>query len=582
MVALLLAAPVAAQVQKPCFVHVVDGDGHALAGAEVTLLWQPYQGMPGVEHVVRLTTDERGRCQPRLAVGQLYTAWAIGPAREHGSRWVSEPTGRAAAGGVLELRADHAWRARRVVVSQSGEGSADDGGEFVHLAFPLAGLAEELKVVEGAVELPPAPWSRSWVARRAANGTMLQACAVEPWVQEPQGSFRAPGTVTLQVVDAGGEAIEQVSVSSQLRLAAQPADCVLGSRGHAWFRELVVGGGAELLVPDFHTGEPLSPWLVVTAPGHRERWVSVPRSGGSAAEPLRVELAAPRELQVRVVGLHDGEQVAAQLVLAVNASSPGANYTITNALPFSAHDGVLTLPLPANVLHWQLFARLLPSEGAGRVRTLVLPEVRGEPQDADVDVAELRAVALTVRGADGSLAAAAEVAVFEVEQRASLGYGDERVYAVTDVAGRADLLLGKGMYGIYATDGRAHVLHFVDPEELGGDVELQLETIPTVRCRVVDEQGQPVAGARFEPHQSRMSGFSGALRGAKGWAKEGIAADVAYPLVLSGRSGADGSLVVPLQDWRPWHAGFRVRAGERVSEPLQFPLDSDHGDVVVR
>jgi hypothetical protein len=49
--------------------------------------------------------DERGRFKTDLVVGHAYTAWAIGPARENGSRLVSEVTDRAAAGRVVELAA---------------------------------------------------------------------------------------------------------------------------------------------------------------------------------------------------------------------------------------------------------------------------------------------------------------------------------------------------------------------------------------------------------------------------------------------------------------------------------------------
>src|SRR5262245_12528413 len=113
----LWTVPLCAQARHPCLGTVVDEADQALAGAAVTCVWSPGQGAPGVADVVQTTSDERGRFKADLVVGHAYTAWAIGPPREDGSRLVSEVTDRAAAGRVVELEAWHPWRPRKVKVS---------------------------------------------------------------------------------------------------------------------------------------------------------------------------------------------------------------------------------------------------------------------------------------------------------------------------------------------------------------------------------------------------------------------------------------------------------------------------------
>src|SRR5678810_320421 len=105
-----------AQLRKPCFVTVVDGDGKPVADAEVLMQWVPDRGSPGQVDVVSATSDARGRCRPALVAGRLYAASAFGLGRADGSHLVSEPTDRGACGAVLELAAVHVARSRSLRV----------------------------------------------------------------------------------------------------------------------------------------------------------------------------------------------------------------------------------------------------------------------------------------------------------------------------------------------------------------------------------------------------------------------------------------------------------------------------------
>ena len=578
---LALATTLPAQARKPCFITVVDDDDEPLAGAAVTLAFSPGWGAPGVDDVVRVTTDSRGRCQPDLVVGRLYTVWGISKAQPDGSRLVTEPTDRGSCGAVVRLTACHRQVNRQVTISGLDDGAAGPDTRLVHLPLPIASLAEELVSAAGHTEVPPSPWATTWIGLRDRNGALLQIRAIEPWDQTPKIEFLTPRAMTLQVVDAQGAPIENVSVSMPLS-ARRQADSVLGARYRNCLRTVTVGPGGDLRVPDHEAPGFLPRWMSVSAPGFEPKIVAVaPDRGGESQSPTKVVLAPARDVTIRLLGLADDGPVAAQLLVRVEASSPDQNMTVGESLPMSFADGALHAAVWASVRSCQLVAQLPPRTGSGLPRHLSLPERNSVPAADAVRIDDLRAFTIEVNEVGGGRCGAAEIAVVQVTEGFNIS-DSLAIQAVADVAGRCELLLGDGAWGIYATDGRSHVLEFIEPDQLGRTMVLQLEAIPTATFRILDASGAPVPNARFEPHQSQRSGFSGVLRGPKGWTKEALAARVAYPLVLGPRSDRAGMLVVPVQDWRPWEAGFRVRAGARVSDPIQFPVGASAVDVVVK
>ncbi|HEX5051315.1 MAG TPA: hypothetical protein VFZ65_06055 [Planctomycetota bacterium] len=573
----LLAGVAGAQVQRPCFVTAVDAVGQPLAGADVCLGWGPVNGAPGSEHVVRARTDQRGRCQPLLVPGRRYSAWCIGAAAEDGSRAVSERCERAACGALLELRCEHRQVPRTVAVD--GVAAAAEGAavELVMLPAMLPSLAERLEVLDGRVALPPAPWSRTWIGLRSAAGVLLQIQPVEPWDDAARVTFEAPDRLALEIVTADGAPAAGITVSQPLRGGWAQTDSVLSGRS-AWLFPVPFAADGAMVAAVARPRDGSVTWAVVGATGCAPAYVQVGSPTGDQASTVRVELAAPTRWHAELRGVRADEHVDAQLQVTVRAT--GSLSVLTELAPVWS-EGRLEIELPGSVSRSQLIAQLTPTGGSAPPRVLALPPQSGA-EPLHVDLAELRSFTVRVTGVAGQDACGAELGLMFVPPDGPSMFHACCLHTVADLSGRGELVLGDGRWAVYATDGAAHTLVFVAPEQASGELLLQLEPIPTMDCRVVDAEGAPVAGARLEPHQSRRSGFSGVLRGPEGWAKEAWAAAVAHALATGARSDADGRLRVPVQDWRPWQAGFRVRAGARVSAPLQIALAVDLGDVVVR
>jgi hypothetical protein len=256
-----------------------------------------------------------------------------------------------------------------------------------------------------------------------------------------------------------------------------------------------------------------------------------------------------------------------------------AHYALGLWLPLSvAADGTLDVaPVPVGTRESTLSLQLFPRfEGTPRH---VLTSKRREPARRlpVLDLDKLRTV--RVRAVDEQNSPLPGAAVLVVGTERTM-IPDEGMALVLDHGGRADLLLDDSEWGIYITTGTAHALEFIDAGRAGGELMLHLQTMPTLRCRVVDADGKPVAHARVEGENG--GGFSGVLGDPRGRIKEDLAARVAESSAGAVRSSRDGMLILPVQDWRPMTVNMHVRAGSRVSASFPLAAADDVLEVVVR
>jgi hypothetical protein len=146
----------------------------------------------------------------------------------------------------------------------------------------------------------------------------------------------------------------------------------------------------------------------------------------------------------------------------------------------------------------------------------------------------------------------------------------------TDVGGRAELRLPAGEFFVYATTGGAHALALVD-QASRNPLSLQLETVPTMRVRVLDADARPVAGAGALPAGS--AGGAGADPLTKVWGYLSFEMCVNY--LTQARSDADGVLQIPAFVRAGVGVSVRVRAGQRTSQPFLLVPDGIN-EVTVR
>jgi hypothetical protein len=589
----LVAAIAQPQARHACLGTVVDADGKALVGAAVTLVWSPGIGAPGEPDVVQMTSDERGRFKADLVVGHAYSAWAIGPPTADGTRLVTEVTDRAAAGRVVELAASHCRTPRRVQCA--GYQAWTEGGPLRLALMPDVrnGFTVPLAAdADGAAELPPTPWITAGIALLDADGRIVQLQALA--VDGAQVAFVGALERDVKVVDESGKPIAGATIEHDVPYMQSERDgdgILLPATDAHWHLCATTGadGTAHVRVPDngLRWG---SDWLRATTPTGTQVMANLrTRNDTKARErpdgPFVIRAARRDQAPGSVKGITTGELALAQLEteVSVEGSTQGLPMGLPVTIDATGHYRLVPLPpmacMPGLVLH------LLPRT-AGTPRCAFVAPAAAVPDRApaafqlpNIDLAALRTCRLSAVDSQNNPQPGAEVAVFATSNSP---YAMLRVRAlVLDHGGRADLLLDNSEWAVYATNGTAHALAFVDAGGDGPDLSLRLQPMPTLRLRVVDVAGKAVHDARATGAPGRGA-FGGALTGARGWAKERIAMQIAWRAAAAARSDRDGLLVLPVQDWAQMDSRLFVRAGERRSESIALVASPDEQTVVVK
>ena len=583
--AIFVANTIPAQLRKPVFVTVLDVEDRPVENARVTLASAAVLQLPGTADVVRATTDARGRCIARTIVGRPYSAWATSAHGEDAS-YVSEPVDFLASGALCELIVMHRVPKRTVAVEGIQRCCPEGGSSVVHLAFPDVGLAEVLTVVDDAVVLPPAPRCRTWLGLLDAQGSLLQVVAIEPEERAPTVRFRAPQVTSVEVLLATNVATQDVSAAGLLLGLQRPSNAVVGTVSSQLWRPIycraVDDGMVEVpIYRDCNTD-----WFRLTSPGHAPFMVCdrVVLSSDHQV-PLRPSQAIVGKLR----GLQSNERAYVSLRAKFWAQEGSKRFARAMAVPVACKQDTLRLDLPSRMFEHRVVMHLLPeraNEGESNgsaPRLVVLAKHAGEPQSLDVDLDKLVRSRIRVVGPDGDVVPGAAIAVRDlVNGDVDAGSADSfTAITVSDLQGRAELLLDAGQWAIYTTDGTCQALEFVTTDIGEEDRAITLEPARNMTCRVVDAQGKPVRGARFERAPKSISAFNGVLQGVQGHAKESIAWLVAEPMLLRTRSNRDGLLAAPVQSWRPWQCMVRVRAGDLVSKAFQVAA-WDLGELVVK
>lgn len=590
---LIVSSLLVAQARKPCFVKVVDAQGAPLADAEVHVFWRHGPRTPGSDDVLRLRTDLRGRCQPRIVVGRMYSCFAIGPDAD-GKRLVTDTATRLTAGSVVELRAAFDWRPREVQVRREAGEVLTDDMELVFCPSPVPAMAVRLELRDGVAQLPPGPWGDTWVATRSGAGQLLEVCTVRSWDEAPRIRLRRPRVLPVRAVDEQGRDLADAFVHGPVA-GLGPTGLVM--RRWTPARSCLAVAGGQRPAQDLRSGLPqvalygdreVHDWIAVGAPGRSPRLLSIEavRSGKPVRHLLtgrKVELAEADMWSVKLAGVAMRDVIDANVQLVVGADARLGMRPVDMFVPMAVDHGTLRAALPPNVVTSQLVARLTPKTVANRPRSLALPLASGKPGFDRVDVDRLRAIELTVTGPDGSLACATEIAVMPLpDTRRDPESGQICLYSVSDLTGRADFVLGDGAWAIYATDGRAQGLLLLEANALGGAKTLSMAAVPTMRLRVVDATGRGVANARLESFRRNRRAGRGRPNNDRHWARLAFSWFGAAHMVANARSDADGELVVPVSDWVFGHGTYRVHAGARWSDELGVVTDGHIGDVIVR
>ncbi|MCK5941603.1 MAG: hypothetical protein KAI24_06515, partial [Planctomycetes bacterium] len=556
-------ASLTAQERRVCLGVVRGPGGVPLAGAEVTAVYaSPGDGSFLHDRQVAVA-DERGRFRLPLWNDVSYDYVAIGPADEHGARFVSRLHIGATGGGLLTIEAQERQDPRDAVFDGLAAWRELGAAAItVHLGAKDV-LGAPLDVDEqGRCSLPPLPASHVLVQVRDQAGAPLVLGLVGP---EPKPKIVLGKPERLRVKAAAG-------IGGGGRLVLDLRAPTVWNEGELWVaaprfvhRDLgaFVDGG-EVVVPRRPDPDPNNYWW-------RASRLTLQQAGVVVAQvPLAADLRADQDSAHVKDGVVTLPAIAARWPVDLADAAADEAFLCVPRRGATNRDAVeVGAVLDADALRagaplddgWaacDVFRR-----GRGRAaleRCAVLwPPGGGEP------VTDLRDVEVTVIDALGGPGAHAWVAAVPIDED-KWAWSDEHSWTCADSGGRVWLRLPAGTYGLYATDGvglaATQLVVAADPVR----PRLALERLPTLTVQLLGADDRPLAGvhAYSMTHGTVDGGLSPFEQ-----QRHRLANAFAYRLCVRRATDEEGRVTIPVLEWMGVGGNFMFRLpGDGRSEPI--------------
>lgn len=521
----LASVAVTAQALRPTFCRVVDGAGEPVESAEVTLVGGRPELSPELQrpHVVDVVTGRRGRVLARLRPGLCYVAWARGP-RVDGRRCHAAVKGYFAAGGMVELRcgAPVAPQVCRV----TGVQAWSDAAALRYFALtPIPGTERELAVdADGAFEAPGGPFDRFEV--RLPTGQPLWSAPIAAALEVPP-----PRRVRVRAVDERDQPLVGAVVSH--RVSRRTSWRVDGLRSVGQDRTRQLGatdadGRCDVIVP--YDGDPLtSPGqnlLLFVAAADRPAVAGGVWNGGYfvsdrkvsrvEGDELRFECGSVPPLRGAVPGAPRGTVAHLSAICKLHLQR---NSYLHDARVFVAEvdaGGAFSFADVPDELHSCRLSFLAPG-GSDWQPPVYPPEARRNlPADvvARLDTNAPTAfgeVRLQVLDATGGPARGA-VALLSSAERSGVLLRDSLLRVPLDERGQARVHMAPGRWMVVVATRDGFGGEPLEVGAAGGAFSMQLELLARTAVTLLDDGGQPVAGARVRSRGTRTSGTSDPVR----------------------------------------------------------------------
>jgi len=576
--ALLLPVLLHAQARAPFTGTVRDEAGKPLANAEVTCVFVPDFGAPGVPDHATAKTSAEGRFTMPLLVGCAYMVWAIGPSGEGGVRGVVWPRPDGAAGRSLDLSVDERRKPAKLKITGVLPWMPEGPLSLRLLVAGARPLGTDVVIPgDGIVNLPPLPVPQCNVVLQNGRGEPIQSLPCDLDLSDAV-AFAEPTEVAFLAQDGEGKPLAGVQIL-QPRLLAYPTVDRLGDRYVSKVLPRRVLGVTD--VDGKAVGRILGdPNLICgRLPGHADSWSgwamgSRIHDGNVARDegPLVFVLRPAPCRTLRVLGLADGERVDVwfQGEARYKNGSGAMPYLLAAAAGPMVADGAQ----PGS----EVFARLRLVSDSAVPRRLQVCCYGQSPQLPDVDVAKFRRLSVSVVDPEGRPVACAQFGVSAAQDGIPLIWLDR---FVTDSEGRAELLVDdQYAWWVYATSDKASGVHIIGKSDPAGPVVLKLEPLAMMRLRIVDGDGHSVRGARL---RYTSGGGGGRSADAVSMALGVIASTVNGGSLELWRSNAAGEIGIPFLA-RNGRGGvsFKVVAGERVSGEISEQSAGEVQEIVLK
>lgn len=504
-----------AQDRQPLVGSVVSENGKPLSGATVTFVASDVDmvGLDPVD-VLHVTTDLRGRFVASALRGVRYAAFAVGPEID-GSALVASPVGDLACGRQAVLRTIATGTPRPLLL----KGLAA-WGEFADLRVRLTfdhcpGYYVELPIdKEGRIEVPASSVVGNVSLHDKAGGrlagihvlsgdhksTQLPTCSwFDVLVVDEHDKPIAGAEVAVQFEDWGDNFMTVTSYCySRGDSAVSKADGTARLRCAHWQHPINESPDMFVVVASKRGfSEGASGWLYKLS---FDGWAVKKRKGKRLRIPLQTikPAVAPVVLKNELTSdVFAGKSVKLFAMANVTDVENGqVNYFLPRSYKVNfGEDGAWLLP-PISPTATDLILQLPRVDGR---RVMMLPTRNPQLPSADLSTCELLSLQLLDVG--GGPASAASVML--VPRHADTLYFRHLAPLVPDQAGRVDVLLQRGEWTLLAMTETTWVSTELNEWSGATRMRLQLAEMPSRRVRVLDAEGQPVVGAKFEPGSFR-------------------------------------------------------------------------------
>ncbi|MEC7585106.1 MAG: carboxypeptidase regulatory-like domain-containing protein [Planctomycetota bacterium] len=582
--------------RKPLIGQFLDPEGKPIANAEVTVAWNP-NGVAalGPAASAKGRTSKRGYFAVRAPIGTILAVWALGPPDEDGNAWISEPAEAAIGIQRFEIHANKRRGSARTVTVEGLDAWAELAPFRLQLhPCPFVDLTEEFPIDENhQFEMPliPAGYGRCVVLTRDGQPVSVgSAPTVGSTIR-----IHAPHKIQIVSLDPDGEPVAGVTIHHRVGFlhnynrgtldtsrravwrvagetdAAGRCEIVLAQRRdpfeEGYARDIILRG-SKAGYADSHSGREGDFWFTngkKLAEDETNQPLTVRMAKAEALEgrfslppaqrPDHAHLSWTSKIQS---GDNSWYHLPRNQRIAVNADGSFA----LQALPQDAHNIRVQVP----PTEW--------TEGSDTVRlpiALFPSEVRPTP-GWDPAPAELRRIDFQATRADGTPCQGA-TAVLGPSYR-SLDLRAPAVHIALDITGRGSALVPKdrSKWAIAIIQPSGYAAKILGPDD--SSAQLQLQPFEELHGRVVDKEGQPVAGARIDIHKWSQSGSS---NNPTAKLREEVA-DWAQHRYAKTTSDAQGMFVMRFLSMpnRKMHA--RATANNRLSdsflvEPQEEPLE---------
>lgn len=595
LLALLVLLHTAAAQEAPSRVahpgRVLAADGAAVAGAEVTLVSVEREISPAGPDVVRATADANGRFRAQVLPTCLYRLWAVRP---RGAQFeVSPVVEQRLPASEVRFAADGGEAPAHLQIL-GGEKWKDQGPLRVQvLVGGAAGFVAEQELgTNGSVPVPP-----------------LGLCEIEVFVT-------AKGSL-VHYENAGGSLV--VALPPPQRVRAEVVDGDGKPMPGVRIDRIVSGWRRDVGPFGLATSCARRPVATSDAEGRAEWWVAYngdPYEG--VGYPPIAFLAAAADHREGIAGFSKTSFANSVLRPTAAGAEPGLRFELVkHEAPALAVTGVPAAGLRVNFSGWHM----VPMEENGA--TSLADEIRWQPgvgapdpaptfrgqlaqihglmpalaaddpfrrscsphpllvawdpsAQKQLDLSGLEALRLQWIDSSGGPAMGVQVQCLPLDA-GDLTVG-AAIPAMADAGGRLVLPVVPGRWYVLAVRGGDWLGQELTVTAGMAPQTLRLEKLMAMRVRVVDGDGKPIAGARFQNTGASWQGGGDAIESCL----QQLANQVASWSLVEASTDAAGLATIPFLKRPRQRIDFQAYAGERRSAELHLVADDEVVDVVLK